>query len=75
MTCVQNRTKKTKPSKNSRARCRQFIQKQKLSDHREYVAKEEESKETIEFLRAELEDAHQRYQELGRRRNRKGSFI
>jgi hypothetical protein len=64
MARVQSRTKKTKPSKNSRVRRRQFIQKKKLSDRRVYMVKEKESKETIEFLRAELEDARQRYQEL-----------
>ena len=74
MTRVQSRTKKTKPSKNSRVRRRQFIRKKKLSDRKVYVAKEEESKGTIEFLRAELENARQRYQELGEAKKQERIF-
>ena len=74
MTRVQSRTKKTKPSKNSRVQRRQFIQKKKLSDRKVYVAKEEESKGTIEFLRAELENARQRYQELGEAKKQERIF-
>ena len=57
MARVQSRTKKTKPSKNSRARCRQFIQKKKLSEHREYVEKEKTTEGTIAFLQKELTDS------------------
>ena len=75
MARVQSRTKKTKPSKNSRVRRRQFIQKKKLSDRKVYMEKEEESKGTIEFLRAELEDARRRYQELGEAKKQERIFF
>ena len=63
MARVTLRTKKTKPSKNSRVRRRQFLNNQKLSDRKDYVAKEKESNEMIDSLRRELEEAQKALQE------------
>ena len=48
MARINNR--KTKPSKKSKVRRRQFLQDQKLLAHRDYVKKEEETTKRIEFL-------------------------
>src|SRR5438876_6235297 len=64
MAHVNNRTKKTKSSKKSRVRRRQFLQDTKMSARREYVEKEEETSKTVEFLRARLKHEQQLYQEL-----------
>ena len=62
MARINNR--KTKPSKKSKVRRRQFLQDQKLLARRDYVKKEEETTKKIEFLQAELENGRQLYQKL-----------
>ena len=64
MARINNRTKKTKSSKKSRIRRRQFLQDTKLSARREYVEKEEETTKKVEFLQAELKHEQLLYQEL-----------
>ena len=64
MARINNRTKKTKSSKKSRVRRRQFLQDTKLSARREYVEKEEETTKKVEFLQAELKHEQLLYQEL-----------
>ena len=64
MARINNRTKKTKSSKKSRVRHRQFLQDTKLSARREYVEKEEETTKKVEFLQAELKHEQLLYQEL-----------
>ena len=62
MARINNR--KTKPSKKSKVRRRQFLQDQKLLARRDHVNKEEETTKRIEFLQAELENERQLYQKL-----------
>jgi hypothetical protein len=62
MARINNR--KTKPSKKSKVRRRQFLQDQKLLARRDHANKEEETTKRIEFLQAELENERQLYQKL-----------
>jgi hypothetical protein len=62
MARINNR--KTKPSKKSKVRRRQFLQDQKLLARRDYAKKEEETTKKIEFLQAELENERRLYQKL-----------
>ncbi len=74
MARINNRTKKTKPSKQSRTRRRHFLQNQKLADRREYVAKEKEANETIDSLRIELDEARRALQEMRTAREEDKAF-
>ena len=57
MVRVNNRARKTKPSKKSKIRRRQYLQTQKFSERRGYVEKEKTTEETIAFLQKELTDS------------------
>ena len=57
MVRVNNRARKTKPSKKSKICRQQYLQTQKFSERREYVEKEKTTEETIAFLQKELTDS------------------
>ena len=56
MARVTSRSRKTKPSKKSKIRRRQFLKSQKLSERREHVKKEKEAEGTISAFQVELKD-------------------
>ena len=56
MTRVQNRNRKTKPSKKSKQRRRDFLRSKNLSVHREYQQRLAEEDKVIKELQEELEE-------------------
>ena|SRR5437868_9973231 len=64
MVRVESRARKTKPSKKSKICRRKFLQDQKFSARREFVRKEKETEETIQFYKDQVKEAEQRYESL-----------